>query len=603
MDPSKRTGVGFPFAPTSAALVLCALMSATSTLTASVVPISSITNRGAESGSLTFGDGTVQDVTRLLAINTGSFGTPSLVGLGEILKNAETFRKNDDLALFSYGTLFLSGSGSNGPDTLDPGNFAFTGATFELGPSNFTELPGIGVGQVSAWDAGFAGFGADRAVSLGGWDVEAVTLLSASNTGNERALTIMTASTYALDGGSSTSGSEILAGTGSTMTKTPVEPDAVTAIKTWDAGAGAGNWGSANNWNSNGVPGSGDDVRFDNTGQSPLEDIFLNGNRSINSLTIDLTAGSNQNWNLGADDSNNAYTLTLATGNISVLSTSGTGTYIIGATSGNNIGPGIMTLATSGTGFTFDNSRTNGGLLQINAIISGSSKTVTKTGAGTVILSRANTFTGATTVNGGTLILASSSGGALGFTSGITVNSGGTLLLGANNQINNLASLTLAGGTFARGNFSEGSTISLGLGALNLTAAGSHLDFGTGTVGIITFASFAPGSFTLTIDNWTGTANTVGDGLTDRLIFASNQSGNLGSFDFTGFAPGAVQFDLLNGYWEIVPVPEAGTFLSGSAVLVLILFHHRRQFRQLIRRLHASRKLRFSTAHGTGVAS
>ena len=131
---------------------------------------------------------------------------------------------------------------------------------------------------------------------------------------------------------------------------------------------------------------------------------------------------------------------------------------------------------------------------------------MTKTTAGTVTLTGANTFTGATTVSGGTLIVASGSGSALGATSGITVNSGGTLLLGASDQINNAATMTLAGGTFAKGNFSEGSTATAGVGALTLSGTGSHLDFGTGTVGILTFASFTSAGNTLTIDNWDGTA-------------------------------------------------------------------------------------------------
>ncbi len=136
-----------------------------------------------------------------------------------------------------------------------------------------------------------------------------------------------------------------------------------------------------------------------------------------------------------------------------------------------------------------------------------------------------------------------------------------------------------------------------------MSAAGSRLDFGTASVGTLTFASFALGAFTLTIDNGTGLAGSVGTALTDRLIFTSNQSANLGSFNFTGFASGAVAFDLGGGYWEIVPVPEAGTYFNGFIVLGLILLHHRRQVRQSIQLLHASIKLRFSTAHGTGVAS
>ena len=170
------------------------------------------------------------------------------------------------------------------------------------------------------------------------------------------------------------------------------------------------------------------------------------------------------------------------------------------------------------------------------------------------------------------------------------MNSGGTLLLGADNQINNAATMTLAGGTFAKVNFNEGSagsggTSTLGLGALTLTAASSHIDFGTGTVGTLSLASFTPGAYTLLIDNWTGTANTIGSSSTDRLIFDSNQTSNLSNFWFTGYAPGASQFDLGGGYFEITPtvVPEPSTYAGGLLALVGIGYLHRNQLRRLIK--------------------
>jgi len=266
---------------------------------------------------------------------------------------------------------------------------------------------------------------------------------------------------------------------------------------------------------------------------------------------------------------------------------------------------GTLNLTNAGTitGATFGLTLTGSGNGSIASIIGTTSGSLTKSGTGTWTLTGANTFTGATTVSGGTLSLANGLGSSLGSTSGITVNSGAVLYLGANNQINNVATITLGGGTFRRGNFSEGSGTSAGVGALTLTAAGSHLDFGAGTAGILTFASFTSGGNTLTIDNWSGTAATMGTGLTDRLIFASNQSGNLASFNFTGFGPGAVQFDLGNGYFEITPVPEASTYFSGAIVFALILLHHRKQLRQLLHRQRVSRRPRFSAAHGTGVAS
>lgn len=218
-----------------------------------------------------------------------------------------------------------------------------------------------------------------------------------------------------------------------------------------------------------------------------------------------------------------------------------------------------------------------------SAILAGTGATMTKTTAGTVTLTGANTFTGATTISGGTLTVAASSGNALGTTSSVTVNSGGTLMLGANDQINNTATITLAGGTFGKGNFSEGTAASPGTGALTLTASGSQIDFGSGTVGILTFAGFTPGSFTLTVSNWTGTLGTVGNGTTDRLIFASSQSANLGSFAFDGYGPGAVEFNLGNGYYEITPVsavPEPSTYIAALFALATIGFQQVRRFRR-----------------------
>jgi autotransporter-associated beta strand protein len=372
----------------------------------------------------------------------------------------------------------------------------------------------------------------------------------------------------------------------------PHNAQAVT--KTWDAGSTTGAWQLGNNWFANGVPVSGDDVLFDNSVQATLEDIFLGAAQSINSMTINLTVGTNQNWNLGSHDGASAFTLTLATGNISVLSTSGTGTYVVGATTGPIIGTGITTLATTATGFTFGNSRTNGGLLQISAIVSGTNTTVTKTGLGTVSLTGGNTYTGATTVSAGTLLLATSSGSALGSTTAIFVNTGGTLQLGASDQINNSATISLGGGTFAKGNFNEGTagsggTSTLGLGALTLAAAGSIIDFGTGTVGALSFASLNAATFTLTINNWTGTPNTVGNAGTDRLVFDSDQASHLSSFSFTGYGPGAVQFALGNGFFEVDPVPEPATWCTAALTAAALVFQSRHRMRgaslNFIRRL------------------
>jgi hypothetical protein len=144
------------------------------------------------------------------------------------------------------------------------------------------------------------------------------------------------------------------------------------------------------------------------------------------------------------------------------------------------------------------------------------------------------------------------------------VNSGGTFLLGASNQVNDSAAIALAGGTLAKGDFSEGS--------VTLTGIDSHLDFGIGNVGTLSFASFDPAGSTLLIDNWTGTTETVGTDLADRLIFRADQSANLSLFSFTGYADGARQFDLGNGYYEVIPtaVPEPSTYAAAALALLVV---------------------------------
>lgn len=220
----------------------------------------------------------------------------------------------------------------------------------------------------------------------------------------------------------------------------------------------------------------------------------------------------------------------------------------------------------------------------VNGVLGGAGA-LNKAGNGTLILTGANTFTGETIVDTGTLNLAATSGDALANTTAITVNAAGTLLLGASNQINNLTPITLNGGTLDKGNFSEGTASVAGLGALSLTDD-SHLNFGTGTVGVLDFSSFAPGlspdAFTLTIDNWTGTANAVGSNSTDRLIFNSDQISNLAAFTFTGYASGATEFSLGNGFWEVTPatpVPEPTTYATSALALLALAYQQRQKSR------------------------
>jgi autotransporter-associated beta strand protein len=285
-----------------------------------------------------------------------------------------------------------------------------------------------------------------------------------------------------------------------------------------------------------------------------------------------------------------------------------TATHILQDTSG-NVSLGAtrnINIASTITG-TFDS---NGNTFTVNGVINGGGN-LNKTGAGTLVLTGANTYTGTTTVSQGTLNAAANgalgsgvAGGAVG-TSGITVNSGGTLMLSnssATDRVRDDAGIILGSGgpaTIARSGantVSEGSgavrtapgptglsgTSTIGLGSLTLQA-NSTLNFGTDGIGTLTFAGFTPGTFTLNILNWSSssanfTAQTSGvDGASDRLIFGGTFNPlDVAFITFNGAPAGVVPLDL--GFYEIVPIPEPGTWIGGALALGAIGLMSRKRF-------------------------
>ena len=62
---------------------------------------------------------------------------------------------------------------------------------------------------------------------------------------------------------------------------------------------------------------------------------------------------------------------------------------------------------------------------------------------------------------------------------------------------------------------------------------------------------------------------------TDRLVFHCDQTSNLNNFNFTAFAPGAVEFALGGGFFEIAPsgpLPEPSTWCAAAFAAAMIGF-------------------------------
>ena len=222
----------------------------------------------------------------------------------------------------------------------------------------------------------------------------------------------------------------------------------------------------------------------------------------------------------------------------------------------------VLTINSSGTHSFGDGTAANSG------VISGAVALV-KTGSGTQTLGDANTFTGGTAVNAGTLTLTGS------LTSGVTVNAG------TFNGTGTAAAATVASGGAVQGGVGSASG-TLTLSGLAMQAAGSKLS----VVASATTASLVDVNGTLSGNSFAivvGSDGTLvnGSSYTRKLIDYTGLSGGLSQGTFTDSTPGGFSvagtgFDI--GTWSLVfgadsanltflvtPVPEPASVLGVTA--------------------------------------
>jgi len=311
---------------------------------------------------------------------------------------------------------------------------------------------------------------------------------------------------------------------------------------------------------------------------------------------------------------------------ISVNPGNGTDRYIGGLnTTGTNTFAGTVSL----TGVFGENRYVNitaatGGTVAFTNVISGAGQGITKIGGGTAIFSAQETYTGSTTISAGTLELTNagtagnSNGGTLagGGATTVTVNSTGTMLLGASNALGTGTPIYLNGGTFKVGNgsYSEGTAAHITGAAFNsstlaatggspsgdsnvqgmdnLTLSGSStLTFGN-TASTEVFGTFTPNGNTLNITNYTSSANILDgvsgtDNTDDRLIFDAGSSGlgaALADITFNGVSDaGEIQLgNASSAYWEVGVIPEPTTVFGALALVGFLGYRERRRLSRLI---------------------
>jgi len=91
--------------------------------------------------------------------------------------------------------------------------------------------------------------------------------------------------------------------------------NAQAVTRTWDGGGSNANWDTVNNWDNNATPATTDDITFA-SGFTSGTSINLNGNRTVNTLTISTTT----------DFSITNSTLTITAGTLTRSAASGTTT-------------------------------------------------------------------------------------------------------------------------------------------------------------------------------------------------------------------------------------------------------------------------------------
>ncbi len=482
------------------------------------------------------------------------------------------------------GTLAPGDIGTTGRTTITAGNYAVTSANASLH---------IDIGGTSAsgvfQDAANAGKH-DRVIisgtaSLGG--KLNVALIDGFAPTNGNTFTILSTAaagrsgTFTNTAAASDSGVRVVLANGLSSFKVNYNSADVTlgsylATNEWDSISGA-NWSEGSNWTAFTPSLAGHIGRFaDSPGDTGAIAINLDADQTIAGLQFDSTA---RHYTIGSDSAKN---LTLDNnGSASTISSTGTHTITVPVALNNNLNVAVT-----------------GGTLGLSGTLSGTGRSVTKTGAGSLTLASANTYTGGTTVSAGSVFVNNLTGSGTG-TGSLSVSSGA--LIGGSGRISGSTTLfgQLAPGAIADSvavlafdnavTLKAGSSVTIDINGSSTRGTDfDGLDFnGSLTIegGSLTFnigAAIADDTVLAIFDGAALTANFTSVSATGTGGYNGSFTLNGGSTAYTAiFGEQLLTLDLANGTlgFSASAVPEPSAYAALFGALSLALATRRRRTR------------------------